>query len=144
MVPIFNNLVSVGFHGYNIPNIKALARGGSTNHAFNTAYRGFGSPQIYTTTEALIDMAAEKAGIDPWEFRYKNAARPGDLTINSRPYHDYVYPDAAREGQADLRPVQGRGRGGQGRGQACGRGHEHGRLHHHHRHVRLTPRWPSS
>ncbi|HAA03865.1 MAG TPA: aldehyde oxidoreductase, partial [Syntrophobacteraceae bacterium] len=92
LVPIFNNLVSVGFHGYNIPNFKALARGGSTNHAFNTAYRGFGSPQIFTTTEALIDMAAEKAGIDPWEFRYKNAARPGDLSINSRPYHDYVYP----------------------------------------------------
>ncbi|MDR3225357.1 MAG: molybdopterin-dependent oxidoreductase [Clostridiales Family XIII bacterium] len=89
---IFNNLVSVGFHGYNIPNFKALARGGSSNHAFNTAYRGFGSPQIYTTTEALMDMAAEKAGIDPWEFRYKNAARPGDLTINSCPYHDYYYP----------------------------------------------------
>ncbi|MCL2493925.1 MAG: molybdopterin-dependent oxidoreductase, partial [Clostridiales bacterium] len=89
---IFNNLVSVGFHGYNIPNFKALARGGSSNHAFNTAYRGFGSPQIYTATEALIDMAAEKAGMDPWEFRYKNAARPGDLTINSCPYHDYYYP----------------------------------------------------
>jgi aldehyde oxidoreductase len=92
VVPIFMNLVSVGFHGYNIPNFKALARGGSTNHAFNTAYRGFGSPQIYTTTEALVDMAAEKAGVDPWEFRYKNAARPGDLTINSCPYQDYVYP----------------------------------------------------
>jgi len=90
---IFNNLVSVGFHGYNIPNFKALARGGASNHAFNTAYRGFGSPQIYTATEALIDMAAEAAGIDPWEFRYKNAARPGDLTINSCPYHDYYYPD---------------------------------------------------
>ena len=90
---IFNNLVSVGFHGYNIPNFKALARGGSSNHNFNTAYRGFGSPQIYTATEALIDMAAEAAGIDPWEFRYKNAARPGDLTINSCPYHDYYYPD---------------------------------------------------
>jgi aldehyde oxidoreductase len=89
---IFNNLVSVGFHGYNIPNFKALARGGSSNHAFNTAYRGFGSPQIYTATEALVDMIAEKVGIDPWEFRYKNAARPGDLTINSRPYHDYIYP----------------------------------------------------
>ena len=37
-------------------------------------------------------MAAEKAGIDPWEFRYKNAARPGDLTINQRPYLDYPYP----------------------------------------------------
>jgi aldehyde oxidoreductase len=89
---IFNNLVSVGFHGYNIPNFKALARGGSSNHAFNTAYRGFGSPQIYTTTEALIDMAAEKIGMDPWEFRYLNAARPGDLTVNSCPYHDYPYP----------------------------------------------------
>ncbi len=89
---IFNNLVSVGFYGYNIPNFKALARGGSSNHAFNTAYRGFGSPQIYTCTEALVDMIAEKAGIDPWEFRYKNAARPGDLTPNSRPYYDYIYP----------------------------------------------------
>jgi aldehyde oxidoreductase len=91
-VPIFMNLVTVGFHGYNIPNFKGLARGGATNHAFNTAYRGFGSPQIYTCTEALIDMAAEKVGMDPWEFRYKNAARPGDLTINSCPYHDYIYP----------------------------------------------------
>ena len=89
---IFNNLVSVGFHGYNIPNFKALARGGSSNHAFNTAYRGFGAPQAYTATEAMIDMIAKKAGIDPWEFRYRNAARPGDLTINSCPYHDYVYP----------------------------------------------------
>jgi aldehyde oxidoreductase len=91
-VPIFMNLVSVGFHGYNIPNFKALARGGATNHAFNTAYRGFGSPQIYTCTEALVDMAAEKCGLDPWDFRYKNAARPGDLTINSCPYQDYIYP----------------------------------------------------
>ena len=92
-VPIFMNLATVGFHGYNIPNFKALARGGATNHAFNTAYRGFGSPQIYTCTEALIDMAAEKCGMDAWEFRYKNAARPGDLTINSCPYHDYIYPE---------------------------------------------------
>ncbi len=90
---IFHNLVSVGFHGYNIPNFKGLARGASTNNAFCAAYRGFGAPQVYTATEALIDMAAEKIGMDPWEFRYKNAARPGDLTINSAPYHDYVYPD---------------------------------------------------
>ena len=90
---IFANLVSIGFHGYNIPNIKALARAGSSNNGFNTAYRGFGAPQIYTTTEALIDMAAEKAGIDPWEFRYNNLAKPGDTTVNSRPYMDYdIYP----------------------------------------------------
>ena len=89
---IFNNLVSVGFHGYNIPAFRGLARGVATNQGFNAAYRGFGAPQIYTTTEALIDMAAEACGMDPWEFRYKNAARPGDLTINSMPYQDYPYP----------------------------------------------------
>jgi aldehyde oxidoreductase len=89
---IFANLISIGFHGYNIPAIRALARGGVSNNAFNCPYRGFGAPQIYTTTEALVDMLAEKAGIDPWEFRYRNAARPGDTTINSRPYMEYVYP----------------------------------------------------
>ncbi|MDD2503749.1 MAG: molybdopterin-dependent oxidoreductase, partial [Clostridia bacterium] len=49
-----------------------------------------GSPQAYTFSEQLIDMLAEKAGIDPFEFRYINAARPGDTTNNSMPYH--VYP----------------------------------------------------
>ena len=86
---IFNNLLGVAFHGLNIPNIKALARGGSSNHAFNTAYRGFGAPQIYTTTEALVDMLAKKAGIDPLEFRRRNLARPGHTSINSAPLHDY-------------------------------------------------------
>ncbi|MCL2201968.1 MAG: molybdopterin-dependent oxidoreductase, partial [Oscillospiraceae bacterium] len=86
----FANYFSIGFHGYNIPNIKALARAGSSNNGFNVAYRGFGAPEVYTTTEALIDMAAEKAGIDPFEFRYKNLAVPGDTTVNSRPYLNYT------------------------------------------------------
>ncbi|MCL2126163.1 MAG: molybdopterin-dependent oxidoreductase [Oscillospiraceae bacterium] len=90
---LLSNLVTVAFYGYNVPNIKALARAGMSNNAFQVAYRGFGSPQISTMSEALIDMAAEKAGIDPWEFRYKNLAKPGETTINSRPYKDYnVYP----------------------------------------------------
>ena len=90
---IFGNFISIGFHGYNIPNIKALARAGMSNNGFQTAYRGFGAPQIYTMSEALIDMAAEKAGIDAWEFRFKNLAQPGDTTINSRPYKNYeIYP----------------------------------------------------
>lgn len=88
---IFNNMISVAFHGYKVPNIRALARGGVSNHAFNAAYRGFGAPQIYTTTEALMDMMAEKIGMDPWQFRYQNLAEEGDTTINSRPYKLYVY-----------------------------------------------------
>jgi len=88
----FGNLVSVPFSGYSIPNVKILARAGTSNHNYTCAYRGFGGPQIYTMSEALTDMAAEALGMDAWEFRYLNAARPGDLTINNRPYHEYVYP----------------------------------------------------
>ena len=88
---IFNNLISVPFSGYYIPNAKALARGGVSNHAFNAAYRGFGAPQAYTFSEALIDMMAEKIGMDPWEFRYMNLAKEGETTLNSRPYKLYVY-----------------------------------------------------
>jgi aldehyde oxidoreductase len=36
-----------------------------------------------------MDMLAEKAGIDPFEFRYRNIARPGQTNINSFPYRDY-------------------------------------------------------
>ena len=88
---IFNNLISVPFNGYYIPNAKALARGGVSNHAFNAAYRGFGAPQVYTFSEALMDMLAEKAGIDPWQFRYQNLAKEGETTITSRPYKAYLY-----------------------------------------------------
>lgn len=88
----FGNLISVAFQGYNIPNLKALTRAGTSNHNFTCAYRGFGGPQIYTMSEALVDLGAQAAGIDPWEFRYKNAARPGDLTVTSKPYLSYAYP----------------------------------------------------
>ena len=91
---LMGNLISVAFYGYNVPNIKALARAGMSNNGFQVAYRGFGAPQISTMSEALMDMAAEKAGIDPWEFRFKNIAKPGETTINSRPYKDYtIYPE---------------------------------------------------
>lgn len=75
---------------YNVPNVRGLVRAGFSNNAHTMAYRGFGSPQPYTSGEQLIDMMAEKLGIDPFEIRYRNVARPGDLTINSYPF--YLYP----------------------------------------------------
>ena len=89
---IFGNLISTPFSGYYIPNVKLLARAGVSNHDFTCAYRGFGGPQIYTVSESLIDMAAEAIGMDPWEFRHRNMALPGDTTVNNRPYQSYNYP----------------------------------------------------
>jgi aldehyde oxidoreductase len=48
---------------------------------------------MYTSSEQLVDMLAEKAGIDPYTFRQINVVHPGDLTPNSRLYH--IYPAEA-------------------------------------------------
>ena len=77
------------FFPYYIPNALGVSRVAITNHAFGTAYRGYGAPQAFTCGEALIDMLAEKAGIDPFEFRYKNIARPGQDNLNQVPFLQY-------------------------------------------------------
>ncbi len=77
------------FFPYYVPNALGLARVAITNHAYGTAYRGYGGPQAYTCGEALIDMLAEKIGMDPFEFRYRNIARPGQTNLNQRPFLQY-------------------------------------------------------
>jgi aldehyde oxidoreductase len=77
------------FFPYHVPNAAGLSRIANTNHNFGTAYRSYGSPQAYTLSEALMDMLAEKAGIDPFEFRWLNIAREGETNINSYPFRQY-------------------------------------------------------
>ena len=77
------------FFPYKVPHVAGLVRIANTNHNFGTAYRSYGSPQAYTLSEALMDMLAEKAGIDPFEFRWRNIARAGDTNINSHPFRLY-------------------------------------------------------
>lgn len=74
---------------YNVSNIKGVVRVALSNHSFGINYRAFGSPQCYTSSEALMDMMADKIGMDRFEIRYRNIARPGDLTVNSYPYREY-------------------------------------------------------
>jgi aldehyde oxidoreductase len=81
------------FFPYYVPNAAGLARVAITNHAFGTAYRGYGAPQAYTCGEALVDMLAEKAGIDPFEFRYRNIARKGQDNLNQREFLQYPMED---------------------------------------------------
>lgn len=66
--------------GYNIPNIRGEGRTVATNHAWGSAFRGYGSPQSLFASEVLIDKLAEKMNIDPLELRYKNVYREGSTT----------------------------------------------------------------
>ena len=78
------------FFPYNVPNVAGLSRAGASNQAYSCPYRSHGSPPAFLVSETLMDMLAEKLHMDPFEIRYRNAAIPGDLTNNSRPYN--VYP----------------------------------------------------
>ncbi len=66
--------------GYHIPNIRGEGRAVSTNHAWGSAMRGYGSPQALFASEVLMDQLAEEMGIDPLELRYKNVYREGSTT----------------------------------------------------------------
>ena len=64
--------------GYDIPNIRGAGRVTYSNQAYGIAFRAFGSPQALMASESLMDMLAEKIGMDPLELQYKNVYRPGD------------------------------------------------------------------
>ena len=63
---------------YNIPNVKTDVYGVYTNHVPGAAFRGFGAPQALFMAEMQMGKLAEKLGMDPVEFRLKNALKDGD------------------------------------------------------------------
>lgn len=55
-----------------------------TNTVPGGAFRGFGVTQTVFGQEQNIDELAALVGMDPWEFRYKNAVRPGESLPNGQ------------------------------------------------------------
>ncbi len=79
--PTVANRVPVHATGpYVVPHVRALTRAIHTNDPPAGAFRGFGVPQAAIAHEALIDMLADRAGIDRLEFRHRNALKAGDET----------------------------------------------------------------
>ncbi|MDR1922422.1 MAG: xanthine dehydrogenase family protein molybdopterin-binding subunit, partial [Candidatus Adiutrix sp.] len=79
--------------GYDIPNIRGEGRTICTNHAWGSAFRGYGAPQSFLASEIAMDELAEKLGMDPLELRYKNAYRPGSLNISGQTPDSYSLPE---------------------------------------------------
>ena len=63
---------------YFVPNIKTDVYGVYTNNVPGAAFRGFGAPQALFMAEMQMNKLADKLGMDPAEFRLKNALRDGD------------------------------------------------------------------
>ena len=77
----------VPVHGsgpYFVPNVRMRTRAVHTNEPPSGAFRGFGVPQAAMLQEQLFDDLAAKLGIDPLEFRHRNAIRRGQATATGQ------------------------------------------------------------
>lgn len=65
-------------------HVHCDALGVYTNNVFTGAMRGFGSPQMNFAVESIVDMAAERLGMDAITLRRKNMVRQGSTTITGQ------------------------------------------------------------
>ncbi len=63
---------------FRCPNIDAEAKIVYTNNPPTSGLRGYGNAEGAFILQQLVDIAAEKLGMDPTEFRLKNNKKPGE------------------------------------------------------------------
>ncbi len=69
---------------YNYQVIDIFGQAVYTNNPPAGAFRGFGVTQSCFATEQNINQLAEMVGISPFEMRYRNAIKPGDILPNGQ------------------------------------------------------------
>ena len=77
-----NSGVGHGLGAYNIPNFRLRSYGVYTNKVYVGSYRASGVADMTFAVESHTDNIAHQLGIDPLEFRIKNALRQGDIAVN--------------------------------------------------------------
>lgn len=82
--PVLHRACTHAAGPYNYQNIDIFGMSVYTNNVPSGAFRGFGVTQSCFATEMNINLLAEMAGIDPWEFRRRNAIKPGDILPNGQ------------------------------------------------------------
>ena len=75
---------------YEAAHVKADCYAMYTNNPPAGAFRGFGALQSQFAVESMIDLLAEKLGIDPVSLRRKNALRVGSVTNTGQVLNDSV------------------------------------------------------
>jgi len=110
-------MAAVLFSGicYRCENIHVFGREVLTNRPRVYGYRAPGAPQPNMAVECVVNEMAEKLGMDPVDFRLKNAVDEGDVTAFGMPFMSIGLKTVLEEAkltphyQAALGPNQGRG-----------------------------------
>ena len=79
---------------YAIPNVQIDNQMVYTNTVPASSFRGFGCAQVTLAGESQIDELAAKIGMDPYEFRVHNAAKPNqEFFPGMRPFDGTLTED---------------------------------------------------
>ena len=81
ILPMLTQMMSVGV--YDIPKVRFKATGVLTNNTTIGAYRGAGRPEATQLIERVIDVAADKIGMDPAEIRRGNFIPPDQFPLTT-------------------------------------------------------------
>ncbi len=109
------NACMCGFAPYDIENVTTLGYDVVANRPKAAAYRAPGAPISAFAVESVLDVLAKKLGIEPLEFRLKNAAKEGTRTAYGPKFPSIGYVEtieallAHPEYKKPLGPNQGRG-----------------------------------
>ena len=68
------------FTRYDLENVSVVGHDVTTNRPKVAAYRAPGAPMVAFGVETVVDELAHACGLDPIEFRLKNAAKEGTQT----------------------------------------------------------------
>ena len=77
--------------GYHIPSIRNKSQTVFTNHAWGSAFRGYGSPQSFMSSEIAIDVLADQMGMDPFDIRELNCYKESEHSTIPTGYEPDVY-----------------------------------------------------
>ncbi|MBX3501706.1 MAG: xanthine dehydrogenase family protein molybdopterin-binding subunit [Alphaproteobacteria bacterium] len=103
------------FAPYNIPNVLSQGFDVVSNRSKVAAYRAPGAPIGAYAVECTIDELCQKLGMDPLEFRLKNAAKQGTKAAHGPVFPVIGYMETIKAAmahphyKAPLGPNQGRG-----------------------------------
>ncbi len=103
------------FTRYDLDNVHVVGTDVTVNRPKVAAYRAPGAPIAAFAVESVIDEMAERLGIDPIEFRLRNAARQGTRTYYGPTLGPIGFVETLERARAHphysapLGPNQGRG-----------------------------------
>ena len=95
ILPMLTQMMTPGV--YEIPKVRYDAKTVLTNNTTVGAYRGAGRPEATQLIERVLDVAADKIGIDPAEIRRRNFMQPQTFprtTITGANYDSGEYAKA--------------------------------------------------